>query len=147
MQAATTLHPEQIIVATIDKTDVGYGTTNPAVSKLEVDASAERIGQTLRHHLALSADDVPAPTDSKASFQAFLTATGFKNAKTYYKGSKYLSVYQKNDEIVIGPTKNDGKGFVGAKDLSSIVVSAFVSDKELGEQIKEAWPRCIDNGA
>jgi hypothetical protein len=83
--ANATLYPDQILIATEDKTVLGYSITTPNITKLPVDATAENIGKTLRKHLFLSKNDVPAPSDFKAMYQDFLNAAGFKNAKPIIK--------------------------------------------------------------
>ena len=149
-QANATLYPDQILIATEDKTVAGYSITTPKITKLSVDVSADNVGQTVRKHLFLSKTDVPAPSDFKAMYQEFLTAAGFKNAKAHHKGARHLSIYQKGQEIVIIPTKNGGatgeqRGFQGSKDMPPIHVDASISDNKLGEQIIEAWLKCSDN--
>lgn len=149
-QASATLYPEQILIATEDKTVVGYSIATPSFTILPIDATAESIGQTLRKHLSLSKNDVPAPSDFKAMYLDFLKAAGFKNAKAHHKGAKHLSIYQKDQELIIMPTINGGatgkdRGFLGSKDMLPIHVGTTVTDNELGEQIKEAWLTCVDN--
>src|SRR5690242_18579300 len=84
-QANATVYPDQILIATEDKTIVGYSITTPNITKLPIDATTETIGQTVREHLSLSKTDVPVPTDFKAMYQGFLNAAGFKNAKAHHK--------------------------------------------------------------
>jgi CDI immunity protein len=149
-QANASLYPDRILVATEEKTVVGYSITTPNITKLPADATAESIGQTIRKHLSLSKTDVPAPSDFKAMYQDFLNKAGFKNAKAHHKNARHLSIYQKGQAINITPTINGGatgkeRGFLGSKDMPSIEVNESLSDKELGEQIKEAWLKCSDN--
>jgi hypothetical protein len=147
-QAIATLYPEQILIATVDRTVVGYSITTPEISKLPVDAIFESIGQTVKKHLSLSKTEVPAPSDFNTLYQEFLKAAGFENAKAHYKGARYLSIYQKDNEIVITPTVNGGAtgkegGFLGSKDIPTIHVNASISDNELGAQIRKAWSNCV----
>lgn len=149
-QANATLYPDQILIATEDKTDVGYSIITANITKLPVDATTEMIGQTVREHLLLSKTGVPVPSDFKAMYQDFLNKAGFKNAKAHHKGARHLSIYQKDLTINITPTINGGatgkeRGFLGNKDMPPIEVNASIGDKELGEEIKEAWLKCVDN--
>ena len=147
-QANATLYRDQILIATEDKTVVGYSIATPNITKLPLDTTVESIGQTVRKHLSLSKTDVPAPADFKAMYQDFLNAAGFKNAKAHHKGARHLSIYQKDQAINITPTINAGatgkeRGFSGSRDMPSIEVNATISDIELGEQIKEVWQKCL----
>ncbi len=149
-QANATLYPEKIIIATEDKTFIGYSIVTPMLTNLQSDASSDSIGENVKKHLGLSKIDTPAPTDFKVQYQEFLNAAGFKNAKAHHKGARHLSICQKDQEIIITSTINGGatgqeRGFLGSIDMQPIVVSASISDKELGEYIKEAWLKCVDN--
>ncbi len=149
-QASATLYPDQIIIATEDKTVVGYSIATSIVTRLPASATAESIGQTVRKHLSLSKCGVPAPSDFKAMYQDFLKAAGFKNAKAHHKEARHLSIYQKDQEIIITPTINGGttgkeRGFLGSKEMPPIYVNASITDNELGEQLRETWLKCIDN--
>jgi hypothetical protein len=131
--ASATLYCDQILIATHDKTIVGYSITTTKITKLPADASTSIIGQTVRKHLSLSTTDVPAPFDFKTMYQDFLNAAGFKNAKSHYKGARYLSIHQTDQEIVITPTRNGGatgkeRGFIGSKDLPPIHINASATD-------------------
>ena len=150
LHASSTLYQQQILIATEDKTVVGYSIATPKITKLLADATAVSIGQSVRKHLSLSKTGVPAPTDFRAMYQDFLNAAGFKNAKAHHKAARHLSIYQKDQEIIITPTINGGatgknSGFLGSKDIPPIFVSTSVSDKELGENVKEGWLKCFVN--
>lgn len=150
-QANATMYLDQILIATEDKTVIGYSIATPNITKLPADATAESIGEAVRKHLSLSKIDVPVPSDFKAMYQDFLNAAGFKNAKAHHKSARHLSIYQKGQAINITPTINGGatgkeRGFLGSKDMPPIHLSVSISDKELGEQIKEAWLKCSDKG-
>ena len=45
-QANATLYPDRILIATEDRTVVGYSITTPKVTKVPVDSIAEVIGRT-----------------------------------------------------------------------------------------------------
>ncbi len=149
-QANATLYPDKIIIATEDKTVIGYSIVSPMLTNLQNDASADNIGENVKKHLALSKIDTPPPANFKVQYQEFLNAAGFKNAKAHHKGARHVSIYQQDQEIIITSTINGGatgkeRGFLGSKDMQPIIVSASKSDKELGEHIKEAWLKCVDN--
>lgn len=149
-QATATFYPDQILIVTDDKTVVGYSIVTTTMTKLPIDAAADTIGQTVRKHLSSSRTDVPAPSDFKARYQAFLNSAGFKNAKAHHKGGRHLFIYQKDQAVIITPTINGGatgkkRGFLGSKHIPSIQVSASIGDEELGERIKEGWLKCIDD--
>lgn len=149
-QANATLYPDQILIATEDKTIIGYSIATSNITKLPVDATTESIGQTVRKHLSSSKTDVPAPSDFKAMYQDFLNAAGLKNAKAHHKGARHLSIYQQGQAIYLTPTINGGatgkeRGFIGSKDMPPIKVNASINDKEFGVQIMDAWLKCSDN--
>ena len=83
-------------------------------------------------------------------FKDFLKAAGFNSAKAYYTGAKLVGIVQKNEELIITLSINGGatgkaRGFRGNKDLPSIHDSTTLTDRALGEQIKDAWLKCVDN--
>jgi hypothetical protein len=151
--AGATLYPDKIVIETVDRIKDLYGIISANVTILDLTADSTSLGQTLRHHLGLSRDNLKKPTDKDIDklYVDYLKKVGFKNRKEHHKNALHLTIYQKAGKIFLGPTINGGptgknKGFVNTKD-QPLTVDTNTTDSELGESIRLGWSKCVCNCA
>ena len=149
LQASATLYPDKILIETIDRVKEGFGISSTNISTLPVDTDNNTLGSTLRHHLNLTRTGLTRPKDYKKHYQDFLNKAGFKNGKEHHKNGLHLTISQRQDKIILCPTKNGGytgkdRGFLGIKD-SDIIVTADIDNSMLADKIKEGWSKCECN--
>lgn len=149
LQASATLYPNKIIIETIDRVKEGFGISSTNISTLPVDTDNDTLGSTIRHHLNSTRTGLTIPKDYKKHYQDFLDKAGFKNGKEHHKNALYLTISQRQNQIIINPTKNGGytgkdRGFLGIKD-SDINVAVDIDNSTLADKIKEGWSKCECN--
>ncbi|PZR09694.1 MAG: hypothetical protein DI539_21810 [Flavobacterium psychrophilum] len=146
LHAGATLYPDKILIETIDRVKEGFGISSTNISILPLDTDKNVLGSTIRHHLNLTRFGLAIPKEYKKHYQDFLDKAGFKNGKEHHKNALYLTIVLKQNQIIIGPTKNGGhtgkdRGFLGVKG-ADIVVNADIDNSVLGDKIKEGWSKC-----
>ncbi len=144
--AGATLYPDKILIETVDRVKEGFGISSTKITTLPVDADLETLGAIIRQHLNLSQTGLSIPKDYKQHYKEFLTKAGFKNGKEHHESALYLSILFRQDQIIIGPTKNGGytgkdRGFSGIKG-SDIIIDANVDNSTLAGKIRYGWVRC-----
>lgn len=149
LQANATLYPDKILIATTDRVKEGFGISSTNISTLPIDTDSDTLGSTLRHHLNLTRTGLTIPKDYKKHYQDFLDKAGFKNGKEHHKNALQLTISQRQDKIILSPTKNGGytgkdRGFLGIKD-SDIIVTADIDNSMLADKLKEGWSKCECN--
>lgn len=149
LQASVTLYPDKILIETIDRVKEGFGISSTKISTLPVDTDNNTLGSTLRHHLNSTRTGLTRPKDYKKHYHDFLSKAGFKSGKEHHRNALHLTISQRQDKIILSPTKNGGytgkdSGFLGIKD-SDIIVSADIDNSTLADKIKEGWSKCECN--
>ncbi|MCE3278449.1 MAG: immunity protein [Bacteroidetes bacterium] len=111
------------------------GTTKLTI--LPYDTTPETLGQTLRKHFNLTEHSLKYQQTSE-TWKAYKKAAGFKTNKETYQDARNVTCRQSINEIVLTPTENKyNTGFDHRPDLN-IHLSLFVSDFELGIQLRKA---------
>jgi hypothetical protein len=146
LQAGATLYPDIILIETIDRVKEGFGISSTKITTLSVDTDLETLGAIIREHLSLTKSGLTIPQDYKQHYKDFLSKAGFKNGKEHHKNALYLSILSRQNQIIIGPTKNGGytgkdSGFFGIKD-SDIVMDANIDNSTLAGKIRYGWTKC-----
>jgi len=146
LQASATLYPDKILIETIDRVKDGFGISSANISILPIDTDEEALGSTIRHHLKSTTIGLTIPKDYKKHYQDFLDKAGFENGKEHHKNALHLAISQRQNQIIISPTKNGGytgrdKGFLDIKD-ADIIVNADIDNLTFGDKIKEGWTKC-----
>ena len=149
LQASATLYPDKILIETIDRVKEGFGISSTNIATLPIDTDNNTLGSTLRHHLKSTRTGLTRPKDYKKHYQDFLSKAGFKNSKEHHRNALHLTISQRQDKIIITPTKNGGytgkdRGFSGIKD-SDIIVTVDIDNSILADKIKEGWSKCECN--
>jgi len=149
--AGATLYPDKVVIETVDRIKDSYGVISTNLTILDPNAESNQLGQTLRHHLGLSRDDLRVTKDIDRKYADYLKKAGFKNRKEHYRNALHLMISQKDGKISLAPTINGGptgknRGFMGTKE-EPISVDSNVSDFEIGELIKLGWSKCVCNCA
>lgn len=141
------MYPDKIVIETVNRIKNSYGVISANVTIL-LNADFETLGQTLRKHLDKSRDDLKEKETGE--YKDYLKAAGFKSRHEHHKNALYLGVDQRNGKISLNPTINGGptgknRGFAEIKE--SIVLDDTITDKELGEQLRLGWSKCVCNSA
>ena len=149
LQASATLYPDKILIETIDRVKEGFGISSTNISIIPVDTDNETLGSTIRHHLNSTKTGLSIPKDYKKHYQDFLEKAGFKNGKEHHKNALHLTIYQRQNQVTITPTKNGGytgkdRGFLGIKD-SDIIVTVEIDNSTFADKIRKGWSKCECN--
>ena len=149
--AGATLYPDKIVIETVDRIKDSYGVLSTNITILDPNVESNLLGQTLRHHLGQSRDDLKMIKDIEGQYAEYLKKAGFKNRKEHHRHALHLMISQKDGKISLAPTINGGptgknRGFMGTKE-EPIKVDINVSDPELGDIIKLGWSKCVCNCA
>ncbi|MBL0741397.1 contact-dependent growth inhibition system immunity protein [Chryseolinea lacunae] len=149
--AGATLYPDKIVIETVDRIKDSYGIISTYLTILHPDGDSILLGQTLRHHLGQSRDDLKMTKDIDGKYTDYLKKAGFKNRKEHYRNALHLMISEKDGKIRLAPTINGGptgknRGFMGTKE-EPISVDSNVSDVELGDMLKLGWSKCVCNCA
>lgn len=147
--ASATLYPDKILVATIDSVKEGFGISSMNISILTVDTDNETLGSAIRQHLNATRIGLAIPKDYKKHYQDFLHKAGFRTGKEHHRNALHLTISQRQNQIIISPTKNGGytgkdRGFLGIKE-SEIIMPADIDNPALAKKIKEGWSKCACN--
>jgi len=145
--AGATLYPDKIVIETVDRIKDSYGVISTNLTILDPGAESNLLGQTLKHHLGMSRNDLKMTNDIDGRYAAYLKKAGFKNRKEHHRNALHLAIHQKDLKISFAPTINGGptgknRGFMGTKE-EPITVDSNASDSELGDMMKLGWSKCV----
>lgn len=149
--AGATLYPDKIVIETVDRIKDSYGIISTNLTILDTNVESNLLGQTLKHHLGHSIDDLKMTKNIDGRYTDYLKKAGFKNRKEHHRNALHLMINQKEGKISLAPTINEGptgknRGFNGTKE-EPVTVDSNVSDSELGDIIKLGWGKCVCNYA
>ena len=119
----------------------GFGISSTNVTILPANADIEVIRSTVRRHLTLTRTGLPIPKDYKQHYSSFLKKVGFKSGKEHHRNVLLLNISQRDNEIIISPTRNEG--YTGKEAV--IGVNADIDNATLGDKIKYGWTKCVCN--
>jgi hypothetical protein len=119
-------------------TTIGGLNCDPYLS-MDANASDAEVGAALLRVLA-DARLTPVPTDHKAEQQKILRTAGVRSWSKLSEGVS-CSITQKAQEILILPTRREGRAFIHLPDLT-IRVAAGSPPEQLGRALREGFQRC-----
>jgi len=85
------------------------------------------------------------PQDYKQHYKDFLKIAGFKSGRQHHRSALLVNISQRDNQIVISPTKNGGftgkdRGFLGIKNTDT-TVAAEIDNITLGDKIRIGWTK------
>ena len=107
----------QIIVHPWAFTTMGVLVASEPYRVLSGGVSNEDLGDAVLRALAEAGETIlhPAQDQWDAVSQSFLNAAGVASWRAYMKGARSCDADRSGDDIVIKPSRNDGRGFEGIK--------------------------------
>jgi hypothetical protein len=144
--AAVYSRGDNLYVASVSKTEAGFGIEAAPFVSVSLDGAATEVGAAIRTALDASRAGIPTPSPEelgalKPSESPLLRLAGINSYRTFARGARHVAVSEADGRITLDPSKATEKGaFEYLPDRTLIIENPSLS--ELADAVRETLSRC-----